>query len=251
MRIAVVTGASSGMGREFVYQISNKYKNIDEIWIIARRRERLEEVANKVSNKKIRILPLDLTVDADIQKYKDLLASEKPEVKLLVNSSGLGKIGRFDELSIEDNCLMVDLNCSALIKMTHITIPFMIENSNIVNLASSAAFLPQPEFAIYAASKSFVLSFSKALGHELQKKSIFVTSICPGPVKTEFFDLAEKTGSIKLYKKIFMSDPKKVVEQGLFDAYKKKSVSIYGISMKMFYIISKIVPHRLLLLFFR
>lgn len=243
MRIAIVTGASSGMGREFVYEIARKYKTIEEIWVIARREDRLASLAMDITNKKIKILPMDLTEAASIEKYCSLLAAEKPEVRILVNASGFGKIGHFDAMSIEDNAGMVALNCDTLVKITHATIPYMTKPSNIIQMASSAAFLPQPSFSIYAATKSFVLSFSRSLNVELADKGITVTAVCPGPVKTEFFNIAQTNESIKIYKMLIMGKADKVVKKAMIDAKNGKDISVYGITMHAFQFLTKFVPH--------
>lgn len=244
MKIAIVTGASSGMGREFVHQIAKRYRTIEEIWVIARREDRLLELKTEISNKIIKVIPLNLTNNNDIEKYENILESEKPEVRMLVNGAGYGKIGHFDQLSMDDNCGMIGLNCEALVKITHLTIPYMNFPSNIINIASSAAFLPQPSFAIYAATKSFVLSFSRALNVELQGKGIHVTAVCPGPVDTEFFDIAQTEHEVKLYKKMVMAKAPDVVSLALKDTYVGKDVSTYGIAMKGFNIITKCIPHK-------
>ena len=108
---------------------------------------------------------------------------------------------------------MVALNCEALCAVTRMVLPYMECNSRIIQYASSAAFLPQPGFAIYAATKSFVLSYSRALNQELRSRRIYVTAVCPGPVKTEFFDIAESTGVIPLYKRLVMANQKRVVQR--------------------------------------
>ena len=162
-KIAVVTGASSGLGREFVVQISEKYKTIDEIWVIARRAERLYALEREIEGKKIIVLPLDITKQEDLEAYKKMLAKEHPWVRVLVNAAGYGIMGHVEDVVCEELTGMIDVNCKALVAMTKITLPYMKEQSNIINIASSAAYLPQPSFAVYAATKSMVRSFSKAL----------------------------------------------------------------------------------------
>lgn len=142
---------------------------------------------------------------------------------------------------------MVRLNCEALCAVTHMVLPYMSKNSRIIQYASSASFLPQPGFAIYAATKSFVLSYSLALGEELKGRGICVTAVCPGPVKTEFFDIAETTGRIPLYKRLTMADPVKVVKLAIRDSLMGKPVSVYGFLMKSFRLLCKIVPHGVIL----
>ena len=123
----------------------------------------------------------------------------------------------------------------------------MGNGGRIIQLASSAALLPQPGFAIYAASKAFVLSFSKALNYELEDRGIYVTAVCPGPVKTEFFDIAEKNASIPIYKKVVMADAKDVVKNAMKASSDKKEVAIYGRIMKLYAALAKIAPQRWIL----
>lgn len=246
MKIALVTGASSGLGKETVIQIADRFSGIDEIWAIARRKDRLVELSQQLPVP-LRIFALDLTDKAALAELESALAEEKPNVKILVNSAGYGKIGAVGDVSLVDEMGMVQLNCAALCGVTHLALPYMSENSRIIQFASSAAFLPQPGFAIYAATKSFVLSYSRALNHELRARDISVTAVCPGPVKTEFFDVAETTGKVALYKKLTMANPKKVVKLALRDSMMGKVISVYGPLMKAFFILTKIMPHDLLL----
>ncbi len=252
MKIAVVTGASSGLGREFVRQISKKYRTLDEIWVMARRENRLRELEKEISNVKIRSIAFDITDKRSIMRYKNLLEKFKPSVRLLVNAAGYGMIGKFSELSESDNTGMIDLNCTALTRITDMTLPYMSKGgANIINIASSAAFLPQPSFAVYAASKSYVLSLSRALNQELKSRRIKVTAVCPGPVDTEFFGIAETYHDVKLYKKMMFAKADKVVALALKDAFHGKTVSVYGIGIKGFRILSKIMPHELLIRFIK
>ncbi len=251
MSIAIVTGASSGMGREFVHQISKKFRTIDEIWVIARRIDKLNELCQEIDNVKIRPLQFNVADEADMIRFKKLLIQEKPEVRALVNSAGFGIIATFEEVDF-DNSEMCRVNCLGLTRMLELVLPYMTcSRGNIWNLASSAAFMPQPSFATYAATKSYVLSLSRALNKELCDRNITVTAVCPGPVKTEFFDIAEKHNSVKLYKKLGMAKADKVVELALKDGYHGKAVSVYGTVMKGFRILSKLLPHELLIKFIK
>lgn len=246
MKIALVTGASSGMGREAVIQIADRFSGIDEIWMVARRKERLIQLEGRVPVT-LRSFGLDVTNGKELDVLRTALQAEKPEVKVLINSAGYGKIGCVGDIAPEDEFGMIRLNCEGLCAVTRMVLPFMGRNSRILQFASSAAFLPQPGFAVYAATKSFVLSYSRALGAEVKGKGICVTAVCPGPVKTEFFDIAETTGHIPLYKRLVMADSKKVVNLALRDSMMGKSISIYGLTMKSFYVLSKFIPHSWLL----
>lgn len=287
MKTAVITGASSGMGREFAKEICRRYVNIESVWLIARRQEKLQELKdeiagkneidtknkvnienegntknkicgknainekNKTREKEIVILSLDLTKDEDLEQYKKELEQRNPEVCMLINCAGYGKIGSFEEVGYEHNRGMVKLNCQALTDVTYLTIPYIRSRGQIIQLASSAAFVPQPDFAVYAASKSYVLSLSRALRCELSDREISVTSVCPGPVKTEFFDVAQEgtDRKIKRIKMLAMAKPDKVVKKALKDAHKGKEKSVYGILMGLFEILCKVVPHKILLAF--
>lgn len=241
MKIAVVTGASSGMGKKFVFQIADRYPELDEIWIISRRESRLNEIKNELGDK-IRVFSLDLTNENDLEKYSAMLEEVKPEISILVNSSGFGVLDGFISSDITKLSEMISLNCNSLTYLCHSSIPYMKMNSNIINLASAAAFLPQPGFSVYAASKSYVLNLSRALNCELKEKKIRVTAVCPGPVKTEFFKVADPNDNTPLLKKMFMADPDKVVKKALSDAAKGKDMSLYGLSIKLLCFFSKLLP---------
>lgn len=247
--VAIITGASSGIGREFAVQIAQGYHSVEEIWLIARRRERLETLKKQLLGRRVKIFSLDLTEQEDLKQFGEVLEQEKPKVRIMVNAAGYGLIGKVESLGLEENTGMVDLNCRTLTAMTYMVLPYMTQNSNLIQMASSAAFMPQPKFAVYAASKSYVLSFSRALAREVEEQGVCVTAVCPGPVKTEFFDIAETYEAVKIYKKLTMAKADKVVRRALLDAKHKKTVSVYGGMMKGFRILCKILPHDWMLQF--
>lgn len=246
MNIIIITGASSGMGVEFALQLDNTFNNIDEIWLIARRKEAMLEVAQYLEHT-TRVLDMDVTDETHMKRLEKLLADEKPVIRMLVNCAGYGIMGDFSASDIEDELGMIDVNCRALTQMTYLCLPYMRKNSRIIQLASSAAFLPQPNFAVYAATKSYVYSFSRALNQELRPKKIYVTAVCPGPVDTPFFDIAEKTGSTLAVKKLTLARADLVVEKAIADSYHKREKSVYGSWIKSFDVAAKIVPHRAIL----
>jgi hypothetical protein len=247
MNIAIITGASSGMGVEFALQLDNVFDySIDEIWLVARRKEEMLKVAEYLEHTS-RVLDMDVTKEEDIKRFEKLLKQEKPNIRMLVNSAGYGIMGDFATSKISDETGMIDVNCKALTNITYLCLPYMKKNSRIIQMASSAAFLPQPNFAVYAATKSYVLSFSRALNEELRKKKIYVTAVCPGPVDTPFFDIAERTGSTLAVKKLTITRAELVVEQAIRDSYRKHEKSVYGGYIRMFEVIAKIVPHKIIL----
>ena len=153
MKTAVITGASSGLGTEFALAVDKNRPEIEEIWLIARRQDRLEELARKIT-KKTRVLSLDATNDVDLKTYSDLLEKEKPDVKLLINNAGFGRLGEFRLLSAEDSRQMLRLNCEAVTVITRETIPYMSEKSEIINTCSIAAFAPNARMAVYSSTKA-------------------------------------------------------------------------------------------------
>lgn len=246
-KIAIVTGASSGMGREFVRQIDRHTKTLDEIWVVARRKDRLQELQVEIANISVRILEMDLCQGADLNELADLLEKETPAVRILVNAAGVGRAGYFHELSRKEAEQMVDVNDRALVAVTHIVLPYMTRPGHIIQMASSSAFLPQKEFAVYAASKAFVLSFSRALYAELKEKGIVVTAVCPGPVDTEFLDICNEGRDEKQLKQLVTVTPEPVVAKALRDAKAGRELSVYGMPMKAIRLAAKFLPHSLLL----
>ncbi len=238
MNIAIVTGASSGMGKEFVRQLDD-IANLDEIFLIARSQEKLDACDFDTRAYK-RLTALDLTLDSSYEYLRTLFEIEKPCIRMLVNCAGFGLTGTVEELSGQKQAEMVDLNCKALTKLTALCLPYMKEGSRIIQMASAGAFLPQPGFAVYAASKSYVLSFGRALYAELYPQHIYVTTVCPGPVDTPFFEVSSKDGAPVGIKKYFMAKPEKVVKHALKASVMKKELAIYGVSMKGLYVLSRL-----------
>lgn len=245
--IALITGASSGIGREFVRQTAKSYPSLDEIWVLARRRGALEELKEELPGKQLKILSLDLTRNEALEELEASLQRERPCIRILVNSAGCGKNGPVAEQNWQDACRMLDVNCRALTVVTMLCLPYLKRGSRIIQVDSGSAFLPQPGFAIYAASKSYVLSFDRALERELKQRGITVTSVCPGPVKTEFF---EKGGiTLSPFKKLFLVKPRRVVKKALFDAEAGKSLSLCSLSIRLTALMAKLLPLKVLLFF--
>ncbi len=231
------------MGRDFVKELQ-KEKNVDEIWMVARRKERLDEMERK-GNGKLRAIPLDLTEMDSFQCFEALLKTEKPQIQYLVNAAGAGRMGKVEEIDYIDHAFVLDINVKALTCMSRICLPYIMRGGHIIQLCSSSAFLPQPAFASYAASKSYVLSFSRALRREVKNKGIVVTVVCPGPVNTEFFQAAGS--EIAPAKKKFLVESEDVVRKALKDANVGKELSVYGIGMKLVHLAGKLLPTKVVL----
>ncbi|MDE6700416.1 MAG: SDR family NAD(P)-dependent oxidoreductase, partial [Acetatifactor sp.] len=203
MNIVIITGASSGIGREFVRRMDRSFDSIDQFWLVARSRDKLTELADGMRHKS-RIFAIDVTSNMQLERLETAVKKSNAKVRMLINCAGYGIMGAFAEQNRKSETGMIRLNCEALTNITHRMIPYMRRGSRIIQLASSAAFMPQTDFAVYAASKAYVLRFSQALGEELRERGIYVTSVCPGPVDTPFFDIAEQTGRTLAIKKYTM-----------------------------------------------
>ena len=224
MKIAVITGASSGIGREFVYSVDKRFV-YDEIWVIARRAERLEELKEKCRNT-LRPLAMDLASEEDLKAYQALLEREKPEIALLINAAGCGVFGPFAEKDLDALLHSAKLNSLSLTAMCHMSLPYMKSGSSIVNMGSNSSWQPVPYQAVYGASKSYVLSLSRAIGRELKGRGIHVMCVCPGWIKTEFQQHARHDDYIRYVDRWY--GPEEVAEQAMKDLEKKKTVSILG-----------------------
>jgi len=153
MKVAIITGASSGLGYEYVKAVIERYPDINEYWLIARRAERLQAIAAEYSDKKIVPICLDLTKDGSFAEFEALLKEKEPEVRLLINNAGFGKLGRLADMPYGDQIRMVDLNNRALTGITNISLPYMKKGSYVLNVCSIAAFAPNPRMTVYCSTK--------------------------------------------------------------------------------------------------
>jgi short-chain dehydrogenase of various substrate specificities len=246
MKISIITGASSGMGREFARQIDS-LKESDEIWIVARREERLNALKEELFAV-CRVFPLDLTKAEDIDALISALSLSGGEVNYLVNAAGFGKFGDWSEVDRQDVNGMIDLNDKALVNITAAVIPYMKRGAHIIEMCSISAYLPLENFSVYAASKAFALSYSYALRAELKSKGITVTAICPGWVETEFAACAHNGEGVNGPKALKpMAPADKVVAKAIRAANANRAVSIYGLTWKCMHVFSKLLPKRLVM----
>ena len=243
MKIAVITGASSGMGREFVLAVDREY-NLDEIWVIARREDRLQEFAS-LCRTPIRALAWDLSDADSFDKYTALLAESNPEISILINAAGYGLFGTFEEMGLEEQVGIPELNDKALTAMCLLSLPYMKSGDTIVNMGSNSSWQPVPYIAVYAASKAYVLSLSRSLGRELKGRGIHVMCVCPGWVKTEFMDTAVRDNTIQYYDRWYTAE--QVVTQAMKDLKKKKQVSILGFPVRLQVRLVKLLPVNLIM----
>lgn len=247
MKIAVITGASSGLGEQFALKIDKLRPEIEEIWLIARRKDKLCEIAEKL-NKKVRVLALDITKEECYEEYTKQLKETGAQVKILINNAGFGKLGDFDKAPSEDGAGMIRLNCEALTVMTSLTLPFMNEGGEILNSCSVASFAPNTRMAVYSSTKAYVMSFSRALRSELKKRKINVLALCPGPMDTEFLSLAGiEKGKSFTFDTLPRVNPALMAEKSLKASEKKKAVYTNRVFYKFYRILAKLLPHSLVM----
>ena len=247
MKTAVITGASSGLGLYFALEIDKNRPEIEEIWLIARRKERLEELAKSLS-KKVKVLSLDITKEESLEEYKTALKQENCEVSILVNNAGFGKLGNFDEMNNDDLSGMIKLNCEALTVITSITLPFMEKGSEIINSCSIASFAPNTRMAVYSSTKAYVMSFSRALRSELKRRKINCIAVCPGPMDTEFLSLAGiEKGTSFTFDTLPRVNPEIMARKSLKASKKGKAVYTNRIFYKFYRLLAKILPTSLIM----
>jgi len=243
---ALITGASSGIGREFARQLA---KCARRIVLVARRSERLanlrDELLNQNPNLDVHVRVVDLTDNAQIESLIDSLARDKVDVDLLINNAGLGDSGPFATSDPIRNEQMALVNVMALTSLTRRLLPHMVakRRGGILNVSSSAGFLPIPGDAVYAATKAYVTSFSEALRAELRGKGVSVCAVCPGPVRTEFQEVAKRPGGQpEMGSKIFFVSVRQVARAGLAALEADRPVVIPGFAMKFAMFLSRLMP---------
>lgn len=225
--IALITGASAGLGVDFARQLAAKGQRLV---LAARRKDRLEALAAELGN--ARAVEIDLSGTGAANRLIADLTAHGEHVELLVNNAGFGLTGRFADLDGKRQRQMIDLNCGALVELAHTVLPGMIDRKSgtILNVASTAAFQPGPGMAVYFATKAFVLSFSEALHEEVRKQGVIVSALCPGPTSTEFGEVAG-FGPSNLLDKVAADSPS-VVRAGLEGIEKRRAIIIPGLMNK-------------------
>lgn len=193
MKIAIVTGASSGLGRAYAEELDRRGE-VEELWLIARREERLIELSERLECP-CRILPLDLTEEESIDTLRALLEAEQPTVGALISCAGFGKFGKAEDMTEKEVRSMIDLNCRAAVEVTGVCIPYLRKGSRVLEVCSCAGFQPLPGLNVYAATKAFLLSYTRALAYELKGRGVKVTAVCPYWIKTEFMSVARDTAN--------------------------------------------------------
>ncbi len=246
MKIAIVTGASSGLGRAFARKLA-RWEEIEALWLVARREERLRELAAELG-KPARVLSLDLTEPESIQALREALEREAPDVRVLVNAAGFGKFGTYADMTAQETGDMIALNCRAAVDLTNLSIPYMGRGSHILEICSSSAFQPLPGLNVYAASKAFLLRYARGLRWELRGTGIRVTAVCPGWIKTEFMDVARQTKNGRTVRRCpFAATPEHVAACALRGSRLGLPVTLHGLLTPAQCLAAKLLPHSLVM----
>lgn len=241
MKTAVITGASSGLGVRFLDAVAERHSDLDEIWILARRKDRLEKLKNKYPTKKIVPIVADLADDAEYLKLKKLLADRNPDIRVLINNAGYEKSGPFSEM--DENALinMINVNIKGLTMVQRLCLPYMKRGSYTVMTCSVSAFAPIPNQAVYSASKKYVYFLGKALREESKDKGVNILLLCPGNMNTEMNPQGQGKQSQKINGLPFL-DMKAITREALAKAESGKSVYTMGLVYKLFHLGSYLAP---------
>ena len=249
MKTAIITGASSGLGREFVRQISDVFPEIECYWLIARRAERLEEMAAELPDKTVKCIPMDLCDNMSFVSFRELLMTEQPEVALLVNNAGCGYLGEVGQVDTASQTRMIDLNIRALTAITNMAVHYMDEGSRILNVSSIASFCPNPRMTVYSASKAYVTSYTVGLSEELRRKGITVTAVCPGPMETEFLGIGNIADNSKMFEMLPYCDQVRVAGGALHAAKMGRTIYTPKLFYKFYRVLAKVTPVKLMVKF--
>lgn len=244
--IAIITGASSGLGVEYAKTIIEMYSNLDEIWLIARRKERLEAFAKEHSQVKIRPILLDLAQNSSYDELETILEQGKPNIKLLVNNAGFERPGAFSMMNKSDILSMIDLNVKGFTMVNRVSLPYMSKGSLGIMTCSISSFCPVPNQAVYSASKIYVRFLSRALHEEVKKDGINILAMCPGNMDTEMNPKGGNSQSDKVDKLPFL-DMKKITRKSIELAKKGHAIYTPGGFYKAYRFVSKVLPSALMI----
>lgn len=242
-KIAIVTGGTGGIGKEFVKQFVELKKDLDEIWVLGRNQGKLDKIKNEFGEK-IYPVSCDLSDEKNVTDFIKSIKESDVCIKYLVNSAGLAKMARCCEFDTKELSQTIDLNCKTVVLLCHECIQKMMKGSRILNLSSASSFQPNPYIAIYSASKVFVKNYSRALNYELKDMGVTCTAVCPGWVDT---DMLEKERNGKTIKFPGVVTAERVVKLAIKDADKGKDMSVCSLYVKYEHLFSKIMPNRLVM----
>lgn len=237
-RIAIITGASGGIGKEFTKLMLKE--EIDEIWAIARNQEKLQALGNEMGDKII-IISKDLSIPSELLSIGELLQNQKPVIAYLINNAGVAKMGSYQEFTALEIMNTININCTALTVLCTLCIPYMKKGSRILNISSASSFQPLPYLNLYSATKVFERNYSRSLNIELKGTGITSTAVCPSWVDTELLKTELNGKKIKFPGIV---TPDRVASKALRDAKRGKDMSVCTLRVKYEHLLSKIFPQK-------
>lgn len=246
MKIALLTGASSGLGKEFAKKIHSVFPEIDEVWCVARRLDRLESLKNEVKDVKIVPVPADITDIKETKAIFERIREENHEITLLINNAGCGFHGAFSASELEEQERCMNLNIVAMTRFTRLALDFMPKGARVLITSSIASFVPNANMAVYSASKAYATFFSRALNEELHASHRSATAVCPAPMNTEFLTVGHVKGNSKAFERLPYCNVEKVALGALNAAKMRKAVYTPRAFYKFYRILVRILPDRLL-----
>lgn len=241
MRIAIITGASAGLGEAFARHLRRCFPDVEQIWLIARRREPLEALAQNLENAVA--VPMDLTDRESFRLLAEKLSAERPVVSLLINNAGCGYLGDVGRGRLDDQLRMTDLNVTALTAAVHLVLPYMTSGSRILNVSSIASFCPNPRMTVYSSTKAYVSSFTRGLACEVKDRGIRATAVCPGPMATSFLVTGHIAGNSRTFELLPYCDPERVAAGALAAAKAGRVFYTPRVFYKVYRVLAKALPH--------
>lgn len=235
--VAIITGATGGLGRAFVKYLIDE---VDEVWAVGRNKEKLKTLEEE-SGEKIKGLSVDLSDIANLESIKCELKNREYIIKYLVNNAGTGRMAASTDFSAREIQSHINTHNTSVVVLCNICIPYMEKGCHIINVASQSAFQPVPYINLYAASKAFCLSYSRALNMELKEKGIVVTAVCPGWIKTELLQTEMNGHKVEFP---HLAEPDDVIRKAIKDAKRGKDVSVYSTYVRRMQFFSKYYPHK-------
>ena len=246
MKIALLTGASSGLGRMLAKKIHSEFHEIDEVWAVARRLDRLNDLKNEVDDVKIVPIAADITKESDRQAIFARVKAENAEISLLINNAGCGFHGAFSSSDPEEQKRCMELNIVAMTAMTRTALDFMPKGARILTTSSIASFVPNAYMAVYSASKAYATFFSRALNEELRATHRSATAVCPAPMNTEFLTVGHVQGNSRTFERLPYCDVEKVAKGALKAAKLRKAVYTPRAFYKFYRVLARLLPDSLL-----
>ena len=236
--IAILTGATGGLGQAFIRELLKEY--IDEIWAVARDRKKTEELCSTFGEKVFPVL-CDLSDMSEVKGLALLLEEKQPDVRFLINNAGMARMGRIESFSGDEISNTIEINCKAPTLICQYALPYMREGARILNISSASSFQPNPYIALYSATKAYLRSYSRSLNYEWKKRGITCTAVCPGWIDTQ---MLQRDHGGKRMRFPGMVSPERVAVKALKDAKRGKDMSVCSLFVKYEHLWSKLMPQR-------